>query len=212
MPACRACGRQFLEWRELLRHVRHRLCAGRPPDKPEIVEVPPVCQRAELIDKWCEHGTSRVASDLGQDGLRKEMLEHCWLCRQWVASSHSIKSHIHRSHRDVYEKQVVSSCQLLQDAGTGVCAGQALRGIHALEREQGEGQDGQPTPRGSFQMHDDGDADKGNSTLRTQGQGEARELWMAAAARGARDGMVERAPLRRSEGREIVAFLVEISN
>ena len=124
MPTCRACGRQFLEWRELLRHVSHRRCEGRPPDKPEVAEVIPVSRRHELLTTWCDRGTPQLARDLAQHGLRKEMLEHCCVCRQWITSSQFIKSHIHRSHRDIYELHndpVVSNCQLLVTSITDPC-------------------------------------------------------------------------------------------
>ena len=124
MPTCRACGRQFLEWRELLRHVSHRRCEGRPPDKPEVAEVIPVSRRHELLATWCDRGTPQLARDLAQHGLRKEMLEHCCICRQWITSSQFIKSHIHRSHRDFYELHndpVVSNCQLLVTSITDPC-------------------------------------------------------------------------------------------
>ena len=126
MPTCRGCGKQFHHMHTLLKHIRNKRCAGGNVLVESAGNEPlPLCQRHELLQQWIVGGTNALLESLKSDAsLKKEMLEHCCLCRQWVADRRHIKLHIRQSHgvqcQEIHDK-AVAGCQQLTGAITCFC-------------------------------------------------------------------------------------------
>ena len=130
MPVCRGCGRKFAKRQNLLQHVQNRRCEGfsglvkQADAKPEVV---PAIKNKEIIGALLRGGARQFERDLkAQDAARKQWLEHCCICRQWVANPKHIKQHIRKSHNALltkWEAQLSEDClQLVSTlAGQQTC-------------------------------------------------------------------------------------------
>ena len=126
MPTCRGCGKKFHHMQTLLRHIRHKRCAGGfVPESLTAADPLPLSQRHALLQKWSAGGANALLDSLQSDAsLRKEMLEHCCLCRQWIADRRHVKLHIRQSHGEQYQAlhdKVIADCQQLAGAITSFC-------------------------------------------------------------------------------------------
>ena len=61
----------------------------------------PLSQRHELVKTWVDGGALQLLRGM-TDNLRTELLQRCCICRQWIASSSHIKSHLRRSHSTLF--------------------------------------------------------------------------------------------------------------
>ena len=129
MPVCRGCGKRFHHMQTLLRHVRMKRCTGSSQTlepAPGKVEPVPLSQRKELVRSWIQGGSQALLASLDSvSELRKEMREHCCICRQWIADPRHIKLHIRITHSEVYNSlhdDTTADCKQLTGAITSSCS------------------------------------------------------------------------------------------
>ena len=135
MPVCRGCGKTFHHMHTLLRHIRHNRCQGRsagcvtgeePAQSSESPAEPkPIAQRVNLLQTWVSEGTRGILSSLAsQPDLKKELTQHCCLCRQWFSDWRHIKLHHKISHKAEYQthhEHATADCSGLTGAVTDPC-------------------------------------------------------------------------------------------
>ena len=95
MPQCVNCGHKFRLWEELQRHVQLGRCqAATRADYDEV--------KAPLLARVLDHDIQfpEVFFNAPGDDLRKELMEHCAICRSWFPNENYVKVHYARVHQD----------------------------------------------------------------------------------------------------------------
>ena len=129
LPICKMCGKGFAAWYNLQQHVENRVCRWHTdfssdalpstlPDlstsQPAGVRQPPPRPQHSRISFTAPGQLTALACSLQalspmllsqsmQHSQRQDLRSHCVLCGQWVASTSKIKTHLTRTHKEVYQ-------------------------------------------------------------------------------------------------------------
>ncbi|CAE7827522.1 unnamed protein product [Symbiodinium sp. CCMP2592] len=98
LPQCINCGHKFGTWEELQRHVQLGRCQA--PERAGYDDVHPPLLAKVLAD---EIVFPEVMLNPPNDDLKKELLERCALCRQWLPNENYMKVHYGRVHKDEWK-------------------------------------------------------------------------------------------------------------
>ena len=98
MPQCVNCGHRFRMWEELQRHVELGRCQAATRVDYDDVQAPIL---ARVIDQQITF--PEVLFLPPSDDLRKELIEHCAVCRQWLPNENYMKIHYGRVHKDEWQ-------------------------------------------------------------------------------------------------------------
>ena len=98
LPQCINCGHKFGMWEELQRHVELGRCQA--STRADYDEVHPPLIAKVLAD---EIVFPEVLLNTPDDDLKKELLERCALCRQWLPNENYMKVHYDRVHKDEWQ-------------------------------------------------------------------------------------------------------------
>ena len=75
----------------------------------------PLFRRTDLVMRWSERGISALLLSLReQKDLRKELMQHCCICRQWNSDPRRFKTHVQKSHPELHaacHESAVSDCK-----------------------------------------------------------------------------------------------------
>ena len=100
MPTCRHCQKSFAGWPQFAQHIWRRTCHMQPQGQPNVSSsmtggaLPPA-RDPRIKQLLQQDGWRSLAAD---PSFQKQMLHHCPICLQWVASSPYIKAHLTRKH------------------------------------------------------------------------------------------------------------------
>ena len=98
LPQCINCGHKFSMWEELQRHVELGRCQA--STRADYDDVHPPLIAKVLAD---EIVFPEVLLNDPADTLKKELLERCALCRQWLPNENYMKVHYGRVHPDEWK-------------------------------------------------------------------------------------------------------------
>ena len=99
VPKCSGCGRAFERWADLRKHIEENHCQGK------ISEDSPAAQSVQDMVKWGHVSIQDICRDGISEDLRKELLQHCSMCRQWFPNDRYVKQHwsrVHKSETQLY--------------------------------------------------------------------------------------------------------------
>ena len=134
MPICRGCGKQFHHMQTLLRHVANRRCPGltaifeqKASESQKATEEPiPIVQRVQFLESCSSGGTPALLDALQtKPALRRELMEHCCICRQWISDPRHFKIHMQKSHKDIFDacqELALADCSGLTGAIISPCS------------------------------------------------------------------------------------------
>ena len=129
MPVCRGCGKTFHHMQGLMRHIKKRRCHGMSESAKPVVSVfepLPIAKQGNLLESWHAGGIPSLKTYIGANpDLRKELLHHCCICRQWTSDHRSIKTHIKKAHPTLYSEcheLALVDCKVLSGEVMNPCA------------------------------------------------------------------------------------------
>ena len=97
-----------------------------PAPQPKVSSEPlPMIQRAEHLLGWHDGGAAALLSSLRTNvELRKELMQHCCVCRQWMSDSRRFKTHIEKAHSELFDtchEDALNDCRGLTGAIMNPC-------------------------------------------------------------------------------------------
>ena len=98
MPQCVNCGHKFRLWEELQRHVQLGRCQAATRVDYDDVQAPLL---ARVLDQRIQFPEVFFQAPSGE--LRKELMEHCAICRQWLPNENYMKVHYGRVHKEEWQ-------------------------------------------------------------------------------------------------------------
>ena len=98
----------------------------KPAPQPKVSSEPlPMMQRAEHLISWHEGGAAALLSSLQSNvDLRKELMQHCCVCRQWMSDPRRFKTHIEKAHSELFatcHEDALNDCRGLTGAIMNPC-------------------------------------------------------------------------------------------